>query len=186
MKLAAVVYDPGEAKAIDALFCGIAEALKAEGYRLAGAVQRNESRSGNACAHMVLEDIASGRAFDISVPGEKKSAACSLDPAALEDVAGHVAATLDGAVDLVLINRFGKQEVLGHGLRAVIETAIAAELPVLVALCNAHRESFDAFAGGDAEVLTPDARTLLDWCRNALNGPAHEAGMRALAPAAAG
>lgn len=166
MKLAAIVYEPGDAKAIDALLVKLAAALKARGWRIAGAIQHNDT--GNACANMVLEDIASGRNFDISVPGEKKRDSCSLDPAALEDVAGQVAATLDPRTDLVIVNRFGKQEVLGNGLRSVIESAIAADLPVLTALCATHLESWNGFTGESDERLPATLAGVLDWCASLL------------------
>jgi hypothetical protein len=166
MKLAAVVYEPGEAKAVDALFVKLAACLKADGRRVAGAVQYNDM--GNACANMVLEDIATGRTFDISVPGEKKRDSCSLDPTALEDVAGQVAATLETAPDLVIVNRFGKQEVLGNGLRSVIESAIGAGLPVLTALCVTHVESWNGFTGESDERLTASLPGLLEWCTSVL------------------
>lgn len=172
MKLGAIVYEAGDAKAIDALFVSLRAQLKARGCRLAGAVQHNDIGSANACAHMVLEDIVTGRSFDISVPGDKKSDACSLDPAALEDVAGHLASTLHSDIDLVIINRFGKQEALGNGLRSVVESAIAQELPVITALCSVHLASWNAFTGGEDERLPADPEALVAWCYDVCRQPA--------------
>lgn len=167
MKLATVTYEPGDAKTIDDLLRDLATALKSRGLRVAGAVQRNDVTATNACANMVIEDIKTGRAFDISVPGEKKVDTCSLDPAALEDAAGYVAATLDDATDLVIINRFGKQEALGNGFRSVVEQAIGAEKPVLIALCSTHRSLWDEFSGGHDERLAAHSANLLQWCLDA-------------------
>lgn len=169
MKLAVIVYDAGDAKKIDALFVQLAAVLKANGLTVAGTVQHNDA-GANACAHMVLEDIVSGRSFDISIPGEKKSQSCSLDPAALEDAAGFVEASLhrDPPPDLVLINRFGKQEVLGAGLRSVIESAVALELPLLTAVCAAHIAAWAEFTAGTGERVPAKLSELVAWCTAAV------------------
>lgn len=166
MKIAAILYEPGDAKAVDALFVRLASALKASGCKVAGAVQHNGVR--NACSNMSLEDVSSGRLFDISVPGDKKRETCSLDPAALEDVAGQITASLDSKPDVLIVNRYGKQEVLGCGLRSVIEAAIANEVPVVTALCTAHASSWDAFTGGEFQRLPAEDASLLEWCTAAL------------------
>lgn len=172
MQIAAAVYEPGDAKALDDLFCQIAAELIARGVRLAGTVQHNKAANANSCARMSLHDLVSSRTFDISVPASAKMTACSLDPAALEDVAGHVSASIGPGTDLVLINRFGKQEVLGCGLRSAIEQAAVLELPLLTALCSTHLESWEAFAGDDWTRLTLDKGAILHWCHQVtpLNG----------------
>lgn len=166
MNLAAIVYEPGEAKEIDALLVRVASALKADGWKVAGAVQHNGIQ--NACTNMVLEDLLTGRHFDISTPGEEKRDTCSLDPSALEDAAGQVAASLEAKPHLVIVNRFGKQEVLGNGLRAVIEAAIMAEVPVLTALCVTHVESWNDFTGEADARLAANAASIQEWCAQVL------------------
>lgn len=163
MNVAAVLYPPGQAKALDDLFCEVAAALRARGVTLAGTIQRNEASDDNACASMRLQDLVSSRVFDISVPAALKTDACSLDPAALEDVAGCVAATLGPAIGLVIVNRFGKQESLGCGLRSVIEQAVSDGLPVLTALCTTHLEPWTAFAGDDWSRLDLNRESILSW-----------------------
>lgn len=164
MKIAAVVYEPGQAKALDALFCDVASALRASGITLAGTVQRNTATAGNACANMMLEDLVTARVFDISVPAALKTESCSLDPAALEDAAGQVAATLGPDTGLVIVNRFGKQEVLACGLRSVMEQAVAEDIPVLTALCRTHLQSWTEFAGSEWSALALDREAVLSWC----------------------
>lgn len=167
MKIAAVIYPPGQAKALDTLFCAAAEALRARGIALAGTIQRNTATAGNACANMMLQDLVSSVVFDISVPAELKTQSCSLDPAALEDAAGRVAATLGPGISLVIVNRFGKQEVLGCGLRSVIEQAVSDGIPVLTALCETHLEEWIAFAGDDWSRLDLSKDSVLTWAEHA-------------------
>ena len=163
MKIAAVIYPPGQAKVLDDLFCEVAATLRARGVGLAGTIQRNEATDGNACASMMLQDLVSSRVFDISVPAAFKTEACSLDPAALEDVAGCVAATLGPGIGLVIVNRFGKQEVLGCGLRSVIEQAVSGGIPVLTALCATHLDHWTSFAGDDWSRLDLCKDSILAW-----------------------
>lgn len=163
MKIAAVIYQPGQAKLLDDLFRDVAAALAARGIVLAGTVQRNEASQANACASMMLQDLVSSRVFDISVPAAFKTEACSLDPAALEDVAGCVAATLGPGIGLVIVNRFGKQEASGCGLRSVIEQAVSDGIPVLTALCATHLDHWRAFAGDDWSRLDLSQDSILSW-----------------------
>ncbi len=163
MNIAAVIYPPGQAQALDAVFCDVAAALRARGIVLAGTIQRNTATAGNACANMMLQDLVSSIIFNISVPAEHKTESCSLDPAALEDVAGRVAATLGPAIELVIVNRFGKQEVAGCGLRSVIEQAVAGDIPLLTALCETHLAEWEAFAGSDWARLELSEDSILGW-----------------------
>lgn len=171
MKIAAVIYPPGQAKVLDDLLCDVAAALRARGVTLAGTVQRNEATDGNACASMRLQDLMSSRVFDISVPAALKTEACSLDPAALEDVAGCVAATLGPGIGLVIVNRFGKQEVSGCGLRSVIEQAVSGGIPVLTALCATHLDHWTSFAGDDWSRLDLSPDSILSWAAGQVEFP---------------
>jgi nucleoside-triphosphatase THEP1 len=167
MKVAAVIYDMGEAPRVDALLAALAERLRRDGYALAGAVQHNTDEAGRPCSDMRIEDLSTGRLMDISNP-KTAGTGCRLDATALEDVAGIVAGGLDGAVDLVILNRFGKQEISGNGFRAMMESAVAREIPLLTVLNGVHRPAWDGFASGMAATLPPDATAIERWCRSVL------------------
>jgi nucleoside-triphosphatase THEP1 len=168
MKIAAVIYGIGEADHVDAMLTALAARLRMEGVALAGAVQHNREQACSPCSDMILEDLATGQLMEISTPFDQSSGGCRLDATALEDVAGVVANGLDRPVDLVLINRFGKQEMIGNGFRDLIENSVARDIPVLTALNNVHRAAWDTFAAGTADVLPPDADAIEHWCRNVL------------------
>jgi nucleoside-triphosphatase THEP1 len=166
MKVAAIVYPAKGSEAIDQMLDVLAGDLKSGGYRVAGAVQHNTPSTSGECSNMALEDLTSGRSFDISVCGGSKAGGCTLNPDALEDVAGLVAANLGRGADVLILNRFGKQEVGGHGFRAVIEAAVLDDVPVLVALNAAHRSSWREFTGDCAVELSPDLGSLKSWFRS--------------------
>lgn len=167
MKLAAICYAPGQGEAVDVLLRETAEALRARGVKLGGAIQWNRPSETHSRCDMELEDLASGRRINASDKGRAANG-CRLDAWALEDAAGLVAASITPAVDLVIVNRFGKQEATGQGFRATIEAAIANDLPVLTSLNTAHQAAFDAFTGGVADILAPDADAVRQWCSRAL------------------
>jgi hypothetical protein len=159
MRIATIVYEPGQSEAVDRLLIEVASRLKASGLKLAGSLQWN---AGAHCA-MDLEDLATGRRLTASLPAPQTS--CRLDAAALEDAAGLAASSVGPGVDLVIVNRFGKEEVAGRGYRPIIAAAIANDLPVLTCLNRAHQESFDRFAGDNAEHLPADCEQVEAWCR---------------------
>lgn len=160
MRIATITYEAGQSEAVDRLLIEVADRLRASGVKLAGSLQWN---SGAHCA-MDLEDLASGRRLNASLPAV--SSGCRLDAAALEDAVGLAATSVGPGVGLVIVNRFGKEEVAGRGYRPVIAAAVANGLPVLTSINTAHRASFDAFAGGDAVHLPADRNTVEAWCRS--------------------
>jgi hypothetical protein len=88
-------------------------------------------------------------------------------------VAGIVANGLERPVELVIINRFGKQEMIGNGFRGLIESAVSRDIPVLTALNGVHRAAWDTFAAGISDTLPPDATAIEHWCRAALPAKTH-------------
>ncbi|ARE41845.1 hypothetical protein RGUI_3704 [Rhodovulum sp. P5] len=155
--------------AADALIAGVAERLRAEGVRLAGAVQRNIDRPDRARCDMVLEVLDGTGTIPISQNLGAMATACRLDPRGLERAVGLAAAAVARAdVDLLIVNKFGKQEAEGRGFRPVIGEAMAAGLPVLTTVNTENRAAFLAFSEGIAEELPPDPDRILAWCRAAV------------------
>jgi hypothetical protein len=150
----------------DRLLAEVADALVAEGWPLAGAVQINsDAGSGRRC-NMDLNVLAEGRIIRISQNLGKFAKGCRLDPDGLEQAVGLVARALSGPVRprLLIVNRFGKQEADGRGFRSLIGQALADGIPVLTSVGRANMPVFHAFADGFAEELAPVAAELLDWC----------------------
>jgi len=64
---------------------------------------------------------------------------------------------------LLVVNKFGKIEADGGGLREAIADAVALGIPVLVGVPLRNIESWRAFAGGLAAELAPDADAIGRW-----------------------
>lgn len=168
MKLAAITYEAGQGDAVDALLAQLAQDLKRRGVKVAGAVQLNEPRPGQSRCAMVLEDLATGERLDVSAAPSADPHACRLDSYALESVAGRVAGSIGPGVDLVILNRFGKQEAARAGFRAIIEAAVSNELPVITGLNSAHRPLWEAFTSGDGAYLPIADSAVRDWALAAI------------------
>lgn len=169
MRVAAIPYEAGQGEAVDTLLRTLAADMRAKGLKLAGAVQWNEPKAGQTRCDMVLEDLATGTRYDVSANQRGDAPACRLNAHALEDVAGIVASSIVPGLDLVVLNRFGKQEAAKGGFRAVIEAAIANELPILTALNSAHRTLWHQFTGGEGTFIAADEAELRNWCRAQLH-----------------
>lgn len=148
----------------------IAATLAAENLRLAGAVQTNHDRGADCSCDMDLTVLGDdGPPVRISQSLGRGSSGCRLDGGALAVAAGRAARVLDRGADLVIVNKFGKQEALGGGFRDLIAQALAADTPVLVAVAPEMLTAFIQFAGDLAHPITAEAA--LDWCHDAIALP---------------
>lgn len=152
---------------VDSLLAEIAHELRADGLRLAGAVQSNPPRAGRSRCDMVLEDLGSGRRIAASEDRGPLARGCRLDIAALEEAAACAQSALDRPTDLLIVNRFGKREAEGRGFRSVIELAVMKGVPVLVGLNHAHRESWNNFVDHQSAILAPTNEAVMGWVGSA-------------------
>ena len=160
--LAAVLYEASFH--IDGLMLAVAQTLRAEGMCLRGVVQ--ESAGNSPCATMSLLDLSTGEHFAISQDLGAQARGCRLDPHGLADVAASIDASINGDFDLLILNKFGKAEAEGSGLRNVLAHAIGTEKPVLTAVRAPYLEAWSSFHGGLAADLAPCFETVLTWCRD--------------------
>lgn len=167
--LAYLIHDDADnaAPALAALACGLA----AQGLRLAGAVQHSLDRGPDCACDIVLEILGTGGTrVAISQSLGAGSAGCRLDSDALERAVGLAEAALAQGADLLIVNKFGKQEAAGRGFRALIARALIGGVPVLTAVAPAQMPAFRAFADGLAMPVT--AAEAGAWCLRAARAPA--------------
>lgn len=162
--LAAIVYEPGFP--IDALVLAIAQSLRSQGARLGGVAQENAASA--PCAAMMLIDLTTGERFSISQNLGAEARGCRLDPRGLADVASRIDAAAGGDFDLLILNKFGKAEAEGGGLRSALARAVAAGIPVLSSVREPYLEAWSRFHGGLAAELPPRLEAVVAWCRGAI------------------
>lgn len=148
---------------IDAFMHGLVDRLKRQGLRLGGVVQHNDATCDDRCMAMSLEDVASGRRFPISQDLGAGASGCHLDATGLAAAAVAFSGALAGRVDLVIVNRFGKQEAVGEGLRQEIAGALLAGLPLVIAVRRDFLPAWRDFAGDDWLELPADEEAVERW-----------------------
>lgn len=166
--IAALVYDAGTGGAADLLLADTTRTLSARGYRLAGAIQHNTNGADGCLCDMTLEDLSSGRLVLISETRGPLARGCRLDQSALEDVVGLAGTAIENGADLLVVNKFGKREVEGHGLRQVIEAAAGRGIPILAAVSATNLPAWTEFTGGIDTRLPLDRAHLAAWCDDVL------------------
>lgn len=171
-QIGVVAYDDGLVR--DALMAQCAANLAAAGYRLGGVVQSNPHREGRRRCDMYVKDLLSGDEVKISQDRGNEARGCRLDQDAFARIDAWIERAVFEHVDLLIINKFGREEVQGRGLRAVIAEALIAEIPAIIGVSTQNLADFLAFAGDSATRLRPDIESMTTWCRNAIERRAHD------------
>jgi nucleoside-triphosphatase THEP1 len=164
--LAAVTCPKGSGA--DDILSRVAHALKAEGFIVCGTLQKNFPDPVLACPIMHVENIATGALSNITQNLGAGSTGCRLDPVALAGVAAELLRSLDGPADLMILNRFGKDEAEGRGLRSVAEKSVAAGVPVLTVLRPEFLAAWQDFTGNESQLLDADFGKIMNWARTAV------------------
>ena len=163
--LAAIVLDVGASH--EALVDAVIASLRGDGARVAGYVQRDVARHGG-CPDMYVENIETAERTSISQSLGAGSKSCRLDSQALADITGAALPRLNGSIDVLILNRFGKGEAEGRGLRALFERAIELDVPVLTCVKETYLAAWTDYAGDLATILPGTVDDALGWCRNAI------------------
>lgn len=162
-RFAAVVY-PARQQAVGFL-AAFADKLKAQGVRVAGIVQETMREADGAYLGVDSIDVASGARTPIKrVDAATRDArVCALDPQALAETGPILSRAIAARADLIVIDRFGKEEQNGRGLTDEIMTAIADGIPLLISVPDAAFDIWTERTGGLGAVLPPDLDALAEW-----------------------
>ena len=165
VRLAAIAYEAGFP--IDELLWRVAERLRAQGVVLAGALQENVGGLPGQCSAMRLVDLTSQRRVGISQDLGTQSEGCRLDARGLSEIGALLDRPVETNTQVLMLNRFGKAEAEGGGLRSVFARAIDAGVPILTAVRPPYLEAWAQFHGGLANELPADVDAVLAWCNAA-------------------
>jgi nucleoside-triphosphatase THEP1 len=164
--LAFIVFAQDEA--VDRLLQDVSLRLGEADYRVAGFLQHAVKEDSSCCGAVDIEDITSGERWQIMQPLGRHAKGCRLDPTMLAEVSARALARLEERPDLILLNRFGKGESEGQGLRSVFEAASLAGIPVLTSVKETYRDLWAAFAEGMSTELPADEASIVNWCTKAI------------------
>lgn len=142
--LAALVYEKDQDP--DQVLREFASDLTARGHRAVGLVQTGHHRVDAPRLSAML--VHSGEELQLFQDLGAYATGCRLDVGQLLDAGGKVASAIDEGADLVIVNRFGRQEREGKGLSYLIERALSADIPVVIAVPSHRFEDWIKFADG--------------------------------------
>jgi len=138
--------------------------LAASGLRLGGLLQVSEGvRGGNCAASVHVIDLRTGQSFDIWQNRGACARGCRLDEGGLAQSEIAIRQAITDRVDLLVINRFGRAESLGRGLRGCFEAALLAGIPALTAVRAPYDLAWATFHGGLAANLACNIAEVLAW-----------------------
>ncbi len=166
VRLAAVIYRSGFR--IDDFLHRIADRLRDDGVRIAGALQENTNDVPGFCSAMTVVDLTSQARFRISQELGPDAQGCRLDARGLAEIAPLLERAVSPDVELVIFNRFGRAESEGGGLRSAFARALEAGIPILTAVREPYLEAWSQFHGQLGTDLTPELEAVLAWCRDSV------------------
>lgn len=157
----AVVYTDG--LAADKFLAGWGYALRAGGLSVAGLVQLNTFERDPGKCDMAVEELFSGAVLQLSEDRGKEAKGCRLDRGILAEAAGLLLAALEEKPDIVVLNKFGKVEAEGEGLRDALAKAVELDVPIVVGVPFRNLDQWRLFAGDLAEECPVDSPKVRQW-----------------------
>jgi hypothetical protein len=157
--LAALVYQTDEDP--DQILREFAADLNGRGYRAVGLVQ-----TGHHCVDapkLSAMLVHTGEELQLFQDLGACAAGCRLDVGQLLDAGSQVASAIDQGADLVIVNRFGRQEREGKGLTYLIERALSADIPVVIAVPSHRFTDWIKFTDGMSVKLRCNRPALDAW-----------------------
>lgn len=164
-KLLAIVYDDGIAA--DRMLSELGYALREKQVNVMGLVQRNTFIRDREKCDMELEELGSGEIFQLSRDRGKFAGGCRLDREAIASAAALMERRLHEGCDLLIVNKFGRSEAEGCGLRDVIAEAVTREIPTIVGVPRRNLEVWLKFAAGFSDLCdASEEEAMLSWIGN--------------------
>lgn len=140
----ALVYDTGPA--VNRWFAGLVTELRRSGKSLAGLIQEDVPQPGRTRCDMVLHELATGRSISISEDLGAGATSCRLSTPRLLEAAQLVEAQLAEA-EIVFLNKFGKAEAEGGGLRDLIAHCIESGKSLVIGVPGSNLKDWTEFCG---------------------------------------
>jgi hypothetical protein len=140
----ALVYD--KSADLNRWFAGLVAELRRTGKRLAGLIQEDVPQEGRSRCDMVLHELATGQSISISEDLGAGAISCRLSTPRLLEAAQLVEGQLADA-DVVFLNKFGKAEAEGGGLRDLIARCIDCGKSLVIGVPRSNQQAWSEFCG---------------------------------------
>lgn len=157
--LAALVYS--EADDPDRVLLNFCNDLKRDGYKPVGLVQHGHCQGDGSDLSALL--IHSGETISLVQNLGACSSGCRLDVDQLLAAGSRIVTSIDQDADLVVVNRFGRLEQEGKGLSFLIELAMNASVPAVIAVPSHRLQEWLQYSAGMSARLSCDQAALRQW-----------------------
>lgn len=147
----------------DRFLADLVARLQAQGVRVTGLVQANVERADRPWCDMEITVLPDGPRLRINDDRGALAKGCRLNHGALEEAVFALMQRLGGA-EVLVINKFGKQEGEGKGCVPALVAALDQGLPVVIGVNALNLPAFQAFAGDLAQALPTEPAAALQWC----------------------
>ena len=160
-RIAALVYPdnafPGPA------FEALVGLCRDRGLTLAGVLQHQVCTAPDRRCDVVLEDLTTGPRTSIFEDRGPGAGGCRLDEGALAEATARIEGNLDGRINLLVLNKFGKAECGGGGLLDLMANAVERGLPTIIGVPLSNLDAWRKFAGEFAVELSEDVGGIERW-----------------------
>jgi nucleoside-triphosphatase THEP1 len=157
----AIVYSDG--LAADRFISDLGYRIRDAGIAVAGIVQHNKFIRDRTKCDMAVEELASGTVLQLSEDRGKEARECRMDRGALSEAAALISTSLKNEPELMILNKFGKLEAEGRGLRDTLSDAVQLRVPIVVGVPYRNIEQWRVFSEGLAEECPLGSPRLHEW-----------------------
>ena len=164
-KKAAILFD--SSTATGDLFATFADRVLSGGAKVGGIVQEMHSRADGKMGAIDAIEVDTGHRIPIKTPHlpTTEPGTCLLETSSLAECSSAIMRAISGDFDLVVIEKFGRQEAKGEGLLDEIMAALVSDTPAIIALPEGYLKEWNHMTGGEIEIVPADIDAMLAWWR---------------------
>jgi hypothetical protein len=159
--IAALVYSDEAFPA--ATFRRIVAWCRSRNVSIAGVLQHPVAPNVEHGCDVVLEDLTTGRRMALFENRGVHARGCRLDESALAEVTALVRGSLEQRPSLLILNKYGKAECEGRGLRDLIALSVELGIPTIIGVPRRNLAEWIDFAGDFAVQLEDGTAQLGRW-----------------------
>jgi nucleoside-triphosphatase THEP1 len=144
------------------LLANFATALRQEGVKLGGLLQRGSKSGGDKPEDVMLMALDDGQVFPI-MQRLSRAGACTADPHGIAAASAALRRAVALRLAPVLVNKFGPLEAESEGLADEMLAVMAEGLPLLTTVAETRLDAWLRFCGGQCDLLGNDLPSLRRW-----------------------
>jgi hypothetical protein len=120
-----------------------------------------------------VKHLLGGDEIKISLDRGNEARGRGFDPDAFALIDAWIERAVLERADLLIINKFDREEAHGRGLRPPIADALIACIPPVIGVSRRNLCDFLTFIGDSATRLGLDIESITAWCGNTIERGAH-------------